>query len=122
MRSPASHNGRRSRSLPTTANKANDGAIRTTALHGAIINGRTEVIQVLLRYGADVNKADQDGNRPLHISAEAGDVETVRLLANHGAQLDVHNMSGETPLQRAATLGNVEMVEVLLQCGADINF
>jgi hypothetical protein len=56
-----------------------------TALHGAAVQGQTDVIRYLVSVGADVNAIDRMGNSPLQIATSQDREESARLLADHGA-------------------------------------
>lgn len=57
------------------------GLYRWTALQEACANGDEEIVQVLLKYGADVRTSDGLHRRSaLHYAAEAGQEEIVSLL------------------------------------------
>ena len=53
---------------------------------GASIGGRSEVAQILLGKGADVNAKRSDGFTALMISSFGGDSEIVQLLKKAGAK------------------------------------
>ena len=38
-----------------------------TALHGSILSGTLKITEKLLKYGADVNAQDNDGDTPMHL-------------------------------------------------------
>ena len=92
-----------------------------TALHGAADAGATDIAQLLLDAGADVNAADLDGGRPLHFAARSGGKASVELLVAAGAEVGAVDEGGGTPLLAAAWLGNVEVVRVLLAAGAAVD-
>jgi len=54
-----------------------------TTLHSAAREGHTEVIELLIAKGADVNVKDKDGTTPLDM---ADDKETADLLRKHGGK------------------------------------
>ena len=58
-------------------------------------------VELLLRNGADVNKADWQGTTPLHIAARFGANGVIELLARNGAQVDVQDDDDQTPLDIA---------------------
>lgn len=79
------------------------------------INGAME----LIRTGADVNAAQNDGTTPLHWAVYQVDESLVRELLRREADPDVTNNFGAAPLSDAARLANVSMVKQLLDAGAD---
>lgn len=59
---------------------------------------RQEMVQLLLRSGAPVDLADQDGWTALHKAAYSGFDETVRLLLDSGANILARTTSGQSPI------------------------
>ncbi len=69
-------------------------------------------IEVLVRYGADVNACGHLGNTPLHAAALMGQALAAGLLLELGANVDAQNEFMQTPMD-VAVLGNkAEVVEV----------
>ena len=93
------------------------------ALHNASHGSGSEigpslsnVAQLLLKHGADVNaRTDKDKGHstPLHIAAEYGRVEVVHVLLQHGADVDTEDGSGRTALQHASDKGHHEIMKLL---------
>ncbi|MCP4409846.1 MAG: hypothetical protein GY807_19295 [Gammaproteobacteria bacterium] len=104
-------------------------SVLLSAIRGAK-SGSTDIIKLLLEFGADANGTDEDGNPLLPQLARAGNVEVVQLLLDAGADVNV-TMNARTPngtiLRQSpalmhATIGNhVEVVEFLIANGADLN-
>lgn len=73
---------------------------RRTPLHTAI--GRTsvsaDIIDILIRYGAYVNKSDQFGYTPLHVAALNGLSQCVEILIHQGADVTTKSKCGMTSL------------------------
>uniref|UniRef100_A0A3P9HU21 BCL6 corepressor-like 1 n=1 Tax=Oryzias latipes TaxID=8090 RepID=A0A3P9HU21_ORYLA len=72
-----------------------------TALHEASSRGWTQIVQILLKHGADVNCSAQDGTRPLHDAVASDNLPIVWLLLNHGADPTLATYSGHTPVKLA---------------------
>ena len=58
-----------------------------------------DMVDILIKSGADIEDRDNDGNTPLCLAAINGDLKLVRFLLNAGANKDVKNHSGKTPRQ-----------------------
>lgn len=95
-----------------------------TPLHIAVIKERYEVVELLLKNGANVNCAYPKygiNYTPLHFAVEKGNIEIVNLLLSNGALVDAKTVTSETPLHIATEKGHLAIVETLLKHGADVN-
>jgi uncharacterized protein len=99
---------------------------RTTVLGFAASQGAPECAKVLLRYGAELNATNEDGDTPLALAAcECGAAtppntsSVLKLLLQRGADIDHQNQEGETALMIAADRGNLVGVKLLLSDGAN---
>ncbi|XP_015181967.1 PREDICTED: ankyrin repeat and SAM domain-containing protein 1A-like isoform X2 [Polistes dominula] len=93
-----------------------------TALHHAALNGRREIVKLLLQYEASTNVVDAKGSSPLHLAAWKGDTEIVRLILSQGPSVPKVNLAtkdNETALHCAAQYGHTEIVAQLLDYGCD---
>ncbi|XP_055015421.1 BCL-6 corepressor-like protein 1 isoform X2 [Boleophthalmus pectinirostris] len=72
-----------------------------TALHEASSRGWVQIVQLLLKNGADVNCSAQDGTRPIHDAVASDNLAIVWLLLNHGADPTLATYSGQTPVKLA---------------------
>ena len=61
------------------------GFEKRTALHHAAEHGNLQICQILLNYGADVNKKDAREYTPLWLAARKGNIDICHLLINEGA-------------------------------------
>jgi ankyrin repeat protein len=99
--------------------------VSETALMLAIETGREDVIQLLLRNKADVNKKPflSIKRTPLQYAAELGNLDMVRLLLRYDADVNCEPAirSGGTALQLAAISGNCNLAEELLKRGAQLH-
>jgi ankyrin repeat protein len=97
------------------------GADPIGALPTAAWKGDATIIDLLLRHGALIDRA-QDGGRPiLNELVRWGQFAQARLLLARGASPDVPDGAGWTAVHQAASRGNLRMLEDLLGAGADAN-
>lgn len=68
-----------------------------TALHQACIDGSLEMVNLLLKAGANVNIVDRDLWTPLHAAATCGHFKIVTTLIRAGANLIAINGDGDLP-------------------------
>lgn len=92
----------------------------------AIANIRVdkEIIELLLRQGADVRNANVEGVTALHSAIERlRGKDVIELLIHYGADLSArtHGINKNTPLHYAATLGQIGYVKILLKHGVEID-
>ena len=57
-----------------------------------------ECIELLLRYGADVNACDAECWTPLHTAVCAGHCDCIKLLVDSGADLNAETVDGLLPI------------------------
>jgi ankyrin repeat protein len=68
----------------------------------SFISKQKDIIQLLLRNGAEINTLDKHGRSALHYAALHCTVETTQVLLDHGAAIDLMDDTGRKPLQYAA--------------------
>jgi hypothetical protein len=80
-----------------------------------------EVVEELLRAGADANTANISGGTPLMTAVAFDDKSTAMLerLLDAGADIDAQGNGGETALMYAAKYGSKEALQILLARGAN---
>ena len=89
------------------------------ALMAAVLFGDADMVAVLLKHGADVNRTGPAGTDALMWAAP--DVKKVRLLLDHGANVNARSASERTPLIVAASFPrSVDLLRLLLDRGADL--
>jgi hypothetical protein len=69
----------------------------------------------------DVNKADEEGNTPLHEAVRYGNIIWVKRLIRNGADVNRANNSGWTPLHMASYHGHGRTAMELLKAGARVD-
>src|SRR5204862_227535 len=95
-----------------------DGA---SALAWAAHRDNVTVANLLIRAGADANKANDYGVTPLTLACINRSGPMVDALLKGGANPNAAQETGETPLIVCARTGAVEAVNLLLARGADVN-
>jgi ankyrin repeat protein len=90
------------------------------ALHRAASDGNAELVEKLLRNGADVFQRSKDGDTAMHRAAAYGHTTVVELLAVGSGIMEVRSKLGSTALHKAAYGGHEAVVNILLQLGANI--
>lgn len=94
-----------------------------TVLEYLILFGWTDYVDVLLRYGKDVNlnlPAKNDFDRtPLFSAVKYERAEIIKMLIEHGADLEWKDDVGWTPFLVAVVMNNFKMALLLLEYGAD---
>ena len=120
----------------------------TTLLHNAAKIGFKELVQHLIKDGAnvvirdgrkrtplhyaatkevaallmlDINAIDESGNTPLHLAVDRGSQDIAELLIANGASVNARNEKGQTPLYRAIAIGHNEIAALLINNGTDVN-
>ncbi len=78
----------------------------------------TELLELLLAAGADVNTRNSEGGHPLQAAASNNNVPAGRLLLAKGAAIDYRDHTGMSALLQAAANGGDRFVEMLLAKGA----
>ncbi|XP_039715846.1 protein TANC2 isoform X5 [Pteropus medius] len=78
--------------------------------------GYTEMVALLLEFGANVDASSESGLTPLGYAAAAGFLSIVVLLCKKRAQVDHLDKNGQCALVHAALRGHLEVVKFLIQC------
>lgn len=87
------------------------GGIFGSPMHLAVVKLEVWIVKKLLMRGADVNKADCDGNTPLHLVMNVFSKNSQKcmsicdLLISHGAKANMKNNDNWAPLHIAARKG-----------------
>jgi len=90
----------------------------------AVSSKEPDVVQSLLRAGANPNIFENDGDPLLKTAvARSGPqgIDIVRLLVESGVDLNLQDRRGNTALHQAARMGKVAAIELLIDHGADVN-
>lgn len=102
------------------------GDYRQSPLCGAVLGGHTDIVELLLNWGADADTVNEDGENPLFLVVRGlwpgvggCSDEILELLLENGAEVNTTSAKGYTPIL-VAVLGNKEgFVKLLLEYGAN---
>nr|XP_034184113.1 uncharacterized protein LOC117606144 isoform X1 [Osmia lignaria] len=90
-------------------------------LHVAAEFGHQEIVDFLLKKGANVNARNDRGGIPLHTAALNGHLEVVNTLILNGADVNARVLHGCTSLHYAIENGHEKIANILLEHGANAN-
>ena len=90
-----------------------------TPLWCAAVAGKLKVVEVLVKYGADVNAVSDTGSTPVRSACLMTHLDIVKLLVENGADIQKPNQDGSTCLINSVQ--SVELCEYLLRHGAHAN-
>jgi len=90
-------------------------------IHVAVQDDHEEIVDLLLKKGADVNARTSWEATPLHLVARQGTRALMDLLIMRGADVNAETKDGDTPLHLAAANGRANQAYDLLEKGAKVN-
>lgn len=94
----------------------------TPALHHAVVYGYTEIVELLLDHGADINAICYENNHEMTpaivLAAWEGGIEVMKVLLDRGADPNARSSNGVTPLSTAMKHLKEDRVNLLMLYGA----
>lgn len=90
-----------------------------TSLYVCVLNGYYEILDYLIKRGANVNVADNLSYTPLHIATIQGFIHIAQLIIKHGSEIDPKNEDGKTPLLLACEHSRLDILMILLDHAAN---
>jgi len=98
-----------------------------TAMHAAARLGDAELVAFFTAHGVDIDGANKQGERPIHLAAAATEADrgarevapAVRLLVELGASLNNTDHQGESPLMLLCRRGAAGTAKYLVEMRAD---
>nr|XP_044998940.1 nuclear factor NF-kappa-B p105 subunit isoform X2 [Jaculus jaculus] len=95
-----------------------------TPLHLAVITKQEDVVEALLRVGADLSLLDRWGNSALHLAAKEGHDKILSILLKHrkaALLIDCPNGEGLNAIHIAVVSSSLPCLLLLVAAGADVN-
>ncbi|CAH1153955.1 unnamed protein product [Phaedon cochleariae] len=93
----------------------------TTPLHCAVIKQNFEIVEELLKRGANIHDKNDEGGTALHWAAFKGTVKILNNLLEKGAKVNDQDIYGDTPLHWAAEQGHLDCLKILVDSGGDVD-
>jgi ankyrin repeat protein len=94
-------------------------AMKNTPLHAAAAGRKADLVELLVREGADANARQEGGWTALHAAAQNGDREIVALLIANGADVKTRADNDQCALDFALIKGHQEIAELLVQLSGE---
>ncbi|XP_007054444.2 nuclear factor NF-kappa-B p105 subunit isoform X2 [Chelonia mydas] len=95
-----------------------------TPLHLAVVTKQADVVEDLLRAGADVSLLDRHGNSILHLAAKEGDDKILNILLKHertSPMINNSNGEGLNVIHMAVMANSMPCLRQMIAAGADVN-
>ncbi|KAK9890720.1 hypothetical protein WA026_012068 [Henosepilachna vigintioctopunctata] len=90
-----------------------------TPLWCAAVSGKLKIVEILIKYGADINAVSDTGSTPVRSACFMTHFEVVKYLVERGADINQANYNGGTCLINSVQ--SSPLCEFLLKNGADVN-
>ncbi|CAG2205353.1 unnamed protein product [Mytilus edulis] len=113
--------GRNYQLIMTTGSPPNLGLNGSTVLHHAVHIRNSDMFNLLIDNGFDINLQDNDGSTALHHAVHKRNLEMYDWLIWKGIDMDLQNKDGSTALHLAANCGNSKSVQLLIYHGIEVN-
>ncbi len=106
--------------LSSDTSKLNDlDEYKYTAAHWAGMRAHWDVMEYLIKQGADMNIVGGDGGTPINWAVHHDNRRIIKMMIDHGAKLNIQNQWGMTELHTAVWRGCRNVTDYLLNEGSD---
>ncbi|KAK2561264.1 Ankyrin-1 [Acropora cervicornis] len=92
-----------------------------TVLHRAIFKGFSDISEMLIKGGCNVNLRNNSGATPLHCSVIEKRAAIVSVLLATHADANIQDLSGNTPLHLSVSKGFSEISQLLIEAECNLN-
>ncbi len=99
---------------------ANGITQRFPFIHLAIEESNSKLLEVLLKAGVSINKADNIGETPLHKAVYLNKPEMIKLIMDAKPDLNLNNREGKTALETALELKRYEAAKLMIYASAEV--
>ncbi|MFC4452848.1 ankyrin repeat domain-containing protein [Deinococcus sonorensis] len=101
--------------LGASVDRPSQNTMQVRPLHSAAAGNHTELAELLLAHGADVDARQHGGFTPLMAAAQNGNLELVRVLLDRGADPLMQTEDGRDALSLASEEGHTAVVQLLTE-------
>lgn len=85
-----------------------------TALHAAMFQDNTRIVELLIDAGFDVNAVGpRNGYTPLHDAVWGNNLPALKILVANGGDITIEGLDGNTPLEKAIDENKSDIVAYL---------
>ncbi len=92
-----------------------------TPLEFVIANGKSSMLDMLIRNAADIDKTDRNGWSALHYAVILGKPLLVKKLLKKGADINLRDKKDWNPLHFAVLAGRLDIVKILMTNNVKVN-
>lgn len=96
------------------------GVFGYTPLHEATSSRNSQLVELLINKGADVNGKSNGDYTPLHIAASIGDIKCIEVLLRYNASVTLLDEFGKTPHRTAVLNWKKKAARVLKTAGGEV--
>ncbi len=96
-------------------------SLGNTPVHTAVWHNRMDVVQVLVKAGANIDAKNAEGITALHEAAGCLSPETVRAIIDHGADVEILDSEHHSPLWHALEQNRLDNAQALVDSGVCID-
>lgn len=90
-------------------------------IHYAAMQGKPEVLDLLIKAGCKINVSDSENVTPLQLAVTGGHEQVTHMLLEAGSRVNSRNSDRSSTLHIAASRGYASIAERLLQHGAEVD-
>ncbi len=87
-------------------------------LHRAVIMGHTDIVEILLKHGANPNGLTPGNTRILHIAIRCKKYDIIECLMKYGADPNLPDSNGNYPIHIAVRTNDPNIIRILAKYGA----
>ncbi|XP_025088750.1 serine/threonine-protein phosphatase 6 regulatory ankyrin repeat subunit C-like [Pomacea canaliculata] len=104
--------------------RPNQSSSQNSLLHAACDLGNLQVVNILLKHGANPCALNSNGNTPLWLAVCQGHLEVVKILLQYyikSSSCSEQSIDSPSALYAAAYYNHMAIAELLIKAGADVN-